>query len=246
MVQGNINKRSKVPFYQQLYEILREEIRRGTWKTEELMPSEAELIEEYGVSRNTVRDVLEMLVNEGYIYRERGRGTFVAKPKVEQTLVQIINFTEDMNRRGITPSSKVLHSEIIAAPHEIAQELKVPDGEELGLLIRLRLGNEEPMSVEESYVVHRACPGYLERHDYGNYSLRKAMAEDYNIVWLHAVQTIRAVNAGANLAASLHVRQRSALLQVERVTFSDRDIPVEYLRTYYRGDRYSLLGELRG
>ncbi len=246
MLNGTINRRSKVPYYQQLYEILREEVRRGSWKPGDLMPSEAELIETYQVSRNTVRDVLEMLVNEGYIYRERGRGTFIAKPKVEQTLVQIINFTEDMRRRGIVPSSRVLESELIPAPEEIAQELRVPVNEELGLLVRLRLGNDEPMSVEESYVVHRFCRGYLDRHDYGQYSLRKALADDYNMIWSHAVQTIRSVNASAHLAQTLQVRARAALLQIERVTFSDADVPVEYLRTYYRGDRYSLVSELRG
>lgn len=246
MLYTTINKRSKVPFYQQLYEILREEIRRGTWQPGDLMPSEAELIETYQVSRNTVRDVLEMLVNEGYILRERGRGTFIAEPKVEQTLIQIINFTEDMQRRGITPSSRVIDSELIPAPEDIAHQLQVPTNEELGLLIRLRLGNGEPMSVEESYVVHRACPGYLDRHDYGTYSLRKAMAEDYKLNWSHAVQTIRSVNASPHLAETLQVRARAALLHIERVTFSTTNVPVEYLRTYYRGDRYSLVSELRG
>lgn len=99
MLRTAINLRSKVTFCQQLYDILRDQIRRATWSPGDIPPSEAELIESYGVSHNTVRAVVDMLATDGFIYRERGRGTFVAKPRLEQTLLYIINFTEDMRRR---------------------------------------------------------------------------------------------------------------------------------------------------
>lgn len=221
-------------------------MRKGRWKPGDLMPSEVSLAETNKVSRNTVRDVLDMLVNEGYIYRERGKGTFVAPPNVEQGLVRIISFTEDMERRGISPSSRVITAELLPANAEIAEKLKVPVSEEVGLLARLRLGDGEPMSVEESFAVHRYCPGYLERHDYSNYSLRRAMAEDYHLEWSHAAQTIRSVNAPPQLAQHLGIKPMSAVLEIERITYSTGNVPVEYLRTYYRGDRYSLRNELGG
>jgi GntR family transcriptional regulator len=186
-----------------------------------------------------------MLVNEGLIYRERGRGTFVAQPTVEQGLVRIVNFTEDMRQRGLTASSKVISAELIPAPEDIAEKLCFPVGEELGMLKRLRLGNDEPMSVEESYFIHRFCPGFLTRHDYSVTSLREAMQEDYGIHWLRATQVIRAVSSTRELAQLLKIPARVALLFVERVTYNDQDIPVEFLRVYYRGDRYTLYNELR-
>ena len=239
-----INRRSKVPYYQQLYEILRSKIVGREWSSGDLIPGETELMETYEVSRNTVRDVLDMLVNEGLIYRHRGKGSFVAEQSLEQVLIRIVSFTEDMRRRAIQPSSRVLTTELLPAPEEIATRLEIPPGEELALLCRLRLGNDEPMSIEESYFVHRYCPGFLTRHDYSQNSLREAMAQDYGIRWSSAKQIIRAVNATRDQADILRVPAKSALLEIERVTYDEQYRPVEFLRIFYRGDRYSLYNEL--
>ena len=102
-----INRKSKIPYYQQLYEILRQKIIRQEWKPGDLIPGESELMDTYQVSRNTVRDVMDMLVNEGLIYRKQGKGSFIAEPSLEQMLIRIVSFTEDMRQRGIRPSSRV-------------------------------------------------------------------------------------------------------------------------------------------
>jgi GntR family transcriptional regulator len=240
-----INRKNKVPYYQQLYGILHDKIVRNEWKPGDILPTESDLINQYKVSRNTVRDVMDMLVNEGLIYRERGRGTFVAQPRVEQGLVRIINFTEDMHQRGLTASSKVLSAELVPAPEDIAEKLCISPAEELGMLKRLRLGDDEPMSVEDSYFIHRYCPGFLNRHDYSVTSLREAMLQDYGIRWLRATQVIRAISSTRELGQLLNIPARVPLLFVERVTYNDQDIPVEFLRVYYRGDRYILFNELR-
>jgi GntR family transcriptional regulator len=93
---NRINRHSPLPLYHQLYEIVRQGILDGEWRPGDVLPPESELIAHYQVSRTTVRQVLDMLVNEGLIYRQRGRGTSVAHPTIEQSLVRIISFTEDM------------------------------------------------------------------------------------------------------------------------------------------------------
>jgi GntR family transcriptional regulator len=240
-----INRNSKLPLYHQLYEILRGKIFRGEWKPGDLIPPESELVECYQVSRTTVRQVLDLLANEGLIYRQQGRGTFVAHPTVEQTLVRIVNFTEDMRMRGSEPSSQVLFAGLIPAPEEIAEKLQVEPGEELACLERLRLADGEPMGVEESYLLHRYCPGVLEG-DYVKNSLREALMHRYGIRWAHARQMIRAILAPPDLAELLGILPRSALLLVERVSFAQDNTPVEFLRIYYRADRYVLYNELQG
>lgn len=240
-----INRSNKLPFYQQLYEILHAKIMRGEWKPGDMLPTENELIDQYQVSRNTVRNVMDMLVNEGLIYRERGRGTFIAQPTLEQALVRIMSFTEDMNQRGLKATSKVILSQLIPASEEIAEKLNIQTGEELALLKRLRMGNAEPMSVEESYFIHRHCPGFLTRYDYSVTSLRQVMLKDYGIRWLRATQIIRAVVPSQEMAALLKIPPKVALLMIERTTYSDQLIPVEFIRIYYRGDRYTLYNELR-
>jgi GntR family transcriptional regulator len=239
----DIDRDSKLPLYHQLYEILRQDILRGEWQPGDMIPPESELTERHGISRTTVRQVLDLLANEGLIYRQQGRGTFVAHPTVEQALVRIISFTEDMRQRGFRPGTEVLSAGVVAAPPDIAEKLGIEPGDELVRLERLRLADGEPMSVEESHLVHRYCPGVL-KGDYASNPLREALERDYGIRWLHARQVIRAIPAPGDLARTLSIPPRSALLTIERVSYSQQNTPVEFLRIYYRGDRYALYNEL--
>lgn len=241
-----ISRKSKWPLYQQVYESLRRDIVAGQWKPGDLLPTEAELVARFRVSTITVRQALEMLHGEGLIYRQRGRGTFVAHPSLEQNLVRIVSFTQDMERRGFKPGSRVLAAELIPAPAEIAEKLDVPPGEELARLERLRLADDEPLSLETSYLVHRACRGVLERHDYASFSLREALERDFGLRIARARQSIRAVAAPAALARTLSLAARAPVLLIERVAFTQDDTPLEFLRILYRGDRYTLHNELQG
>lgn len=244
MFVDSINRRSKIPFYQQLYEILRGKIVNGDWMPGDMIPPESELIEQYQVSRNTVRQVLDLLVQEGLIYRQRGRGTFVAHPTLEQTMLRIISFTEDMEQRGFVPSTEVLSAQIVAAPSDIARKLQIDEGEELAVIERLRLADGEPMSVEKSFLVHRYCPNIL-RYDYARNPLRQVLERDYRIRLVHARQVIRAVMASVELAEILDIKIPSPLLFIERISYSQDILPVEYLEIFYRADRYSLYNELQ-
>lgn len=241
---NGIIRESKLPIYHQLYEILRSNIVRGEWQPGDMLPSETELIEQYRVSRITVRQALETLVNEGLIYRQRGRGTFVAHPTVEQGLSRIISFTEDMRQRGFRPDTEIISAGVIPAPAEIAEKLHIDAGEELVRLERLRLADGEPMSIEESHLVHRCCPGVL-KYDYAQIPLTEVLDRDYGIRPVRAKQVIRAISAPARLAQKLSISPQAALLYIERVSYSDQNIPIEFLRLYHRGDRYALYNELR-
>jgi GntR family transcriptional regulator len=240
-----INRYSKLPLYHQLYEIVRTSILSGHWRPGDMLPPESELIAKYEVSRTVVRQVLDMLVNEGLIYRQRGRGTFVSHPTVEQSLVRIVSFTDDMRQRGCEPGTEVLYSGLVPAPEDIAAKLEIEPGEELARLDRLRMADGEPMSIEQSYLVHRHCSGVLDG-DYESNPLREALERRYNIRWARARQVIRATPATPEMARLLAIKPRSALLHIERVSYSQENIPVEFLHIYYRGDRYSLHSELQG
>lgn len=241
-----LNPNSKIPLYQQLYESLRLRIVQGELKPGDILPPEMQLMTQYGAGRVTVRQALDLLVQDGLIYRERARGTFVAHPTVEQNLVRIVSFTQDMQQRSLRAGTKILGSELIKANAELAEKLQLEPGDELARLERLRLADREPMSVEESFLVHRYCPGILKKHNYATYPLRDALGRDYNLRLVRAKQIIRAIAANAELARVLNVPQRSPLLHIERVSFSQDNVPIEFLRIWYRADRYSLYNELQG
>lgn len=236
---------SSIPFYQQVHDDLRQGIEGGRWRPGDMLPSESELIERYEVSRVTIRQALALLVRDGLIYRRRGLGTFVAVPKIEQGVNRIISFSEDMRRRGFNAGTKVLSSSIINASPEIAERLGVAPGEEIAYLERLRLADGEPMSVEISHLIHRLCPGILGR-DFARSPLRQALEENFDIQLVRASQQIRAIAANQTLAKKLLVGKGAPLFYIERVSYSQNGIPVEYLELYHRGDRYALYNELEG
>lgn len=243
-MQG-LNPVSKIPLYQQLYEQLEGRIRSGQWKPGDRIPPESELITQYEVSRITVRKVLAMLVAEGLLVRERGRGSFVASPKLEHGMTTIVSFTDDMRQRGFSPGTRIIFMGLVPAPRAIADALSVPEGEELARIDRLRLADEQPMCVEESFLIHRHLPGILE-HDLVNDSLREIKHREYGIRWSRARQTIQAVPAAPEIARLLSVKTGAPLLFFDRVTFSQDNVAMEYLRIYYRADRYILHNELVG
>jgi GntR family transcriptional regulator len=240
-----ISRNNKLPLYHQIYEILRNEILSKNWKPGNMLSSESELSAQYEVSSITIRQALDILKQEGLIYRQRGRGTFVAHPTLEQNLTRIISFTEDMHRRGYKPGTVVLQSELVPATSNIAKKLEIETGEELAYVERLRLAEGEPMSIEESHLIHRYCQGILQ-HDFATKSMRLILEQEFGIRIVHAKQTIRALQAPVTLANSLALKPGAGILFIERVSFSQYDFPVEFLRLYYRGDRYELYNELHG
>jgi len=240
-----VSRSTNVPLYQQLYDILRGMIIRQEWEPGDMLPPEPELCERYSVSRTTVRQVMAKLVDEGLIYRRRGRGTFVAHPTLEKAMVRILSFTEDMRERGLEPRTQVLSSGLAPAPEYIAQRLEVEPGQKLARLERLRLADGEPLSIEEANLVHDYCPGVLQRN-YAVVPLREALEQEHGIRLVRAKQVIRAIPASKRVAPLLGIDRLSPVLYIERVSYSQYDVPVEFLRIHYRGDRYSLYNELQG
>ena len=158
--------------------------------------------------------------------------------------MRIFNFTEEMQQRGFTPISKVISSDIIPANEEIAKSLNIEVNAELAQLTRLRMADGESISVEITHLNHSLCQNVLNLHNYSKVSLRNALRDDFNINILRAKQKIKAIDASREIANLLEISPKSALLFIERISYTDRDIPIEFLRIYYRGDRYTLYNEL--
>src|SRR6059058_1119123 len=124
-----IYRNSPLPLYFQLKEIMRERIRSDEWKPGDLIPSERELSEKYGISRMTARQAITELVNEGLFYREQGKGTFVSHLKISQQLIRLTGFTEDIRARGQRPDTKVLSATMCPADESTAERLRIKTGQ---------------------------------------------------------------------------------------------------------------------
>ena len=140
-----IDKSSFIPIYRQIEEAIRSQILSGNMSLYDKIPSENELSKNFDVSPMTVRQAMNGLVKDGYVYRERGKGTFVAPPRLYHPLKRLVGFSEDMEERGVKPGNKILTFSYLPATEEVARILQVPMGETILHIKRTRYANDHPV-----------------------------------------------------------------------------------------------------
>jgi GntR family transcriptional regulator len=238
----NINKHSPVPIYHQIEEQLKELIDKGELQPDTLLPSEREYSEKFGISRMTVRQALSNLVSQGYLYRQKGKGTYVASQKMKQPVQGLTSFTEDMESRGLIPSSKLLRFETIKADELISSQLNVPSGSSVYEITRIRLANEIPMALETSYIASSLLNGLTENDLKA--SLYEYVENHLDSSISHARQELEVSIATAYEAGHLTIPKGTPVLLMKRQSFLQNGIPFEFVKSVYRGDRYSFVFQM--
>ncbi len=233
-----LNARSSVPLYLQLRNILLKRINTGELSPHERLPSERELVQQFGISRMTVRRTLQDLVQEGILYTRVGKGTFVSNVHFEQNHV-LTGFTEEMQRLRQDVSSQVLEFIIIPAANHLDEELGVSPGAALYRLKRVRFANGIPMALETAHIPQSLCPG-LEAHDFSHESLYEVLRSKYGLRLINAQQTIVATLADERERRLFKIKHPAAVLRMKRRTWTDRNLIAEYVESVYRGDLYNL------
>ncbi|MFJ7936410.1 GntR family transcriptional regulator [Sporosarcina sp. NPDC096371] len=237
-----LDKQSPVPMYVQIEEHLKRRIVQGEFEVGMAIPSERELTELFDVSRMTVRQSITNLVTEGLLYREKGRGTFVASPKVEQPLSGLTSFTEDMLSRGMEPSTKLVRFKKVVAELDIAQALQLAEGEEVFVVKRIRHADDKPMAIERSYLPVKIVPELnLDAVEGSVYSF----IENHQLAISHATQSMEATLVKKEDAELLQISVPSAVLLIERMSYLTNGMPFEIVRSMYRADRYKFISEIR-
>lgn len=207
------------------------------------LPSERKLSTDLNVSRPTLRAVIDELVREGLLLRRHGSGTYVAEPKIALPLT-MTSFSEDMSRRGMRPSSRVVGFEVQSAGAKLGQRLHLSPVEEVWVITRLRLADDETMAIEWLHAPRRFLPD-LKREDLAQRSFYELLRERRGIVIASGVQTIEPTVTSQEEADLLGVPVHSPAFLFERTTEGDGGEVVEFVRSVYRGDRYRLVTELR-
>src|SRR5579871_3050440 len=239
-----IYRNSPLPRSFQLKEILRERIRAGEWKPGDLIPSERELSEKYGISRMTARQAITDLVNEGLFYREQGKGTFVSQRKITQQLIHLTGFTEDIRARGQQPGTKVLSAEMRPADEATAEKLRISPGTMVFRLQRLRLADGEPLAIELSQISFKECERLLDE-DLEHQSLYRVLESKYGIILMEADQELEAGLPGNEEVQLLKIAPTSPVLYTRRTTYTERNQPVEYAQSVYCGNKYTFYTHMK-
>ncbi|WP_260704761.1 GntR family transcriptional regulator [Edaphobacter flagellatus] len=235
-----LDKHGFVPLYYQIQRVLMEKIQSGALAEGDLLASEEELARSYQVSRMTARQALHGLKSRGYAHSQKGRGTFVTRPKMEKNIMHLRGFTEDMKQRGMVPSSKLLEQTVIQATDELAETLRIEPAASVMKLRRLRLADDIPMALEESHIPLSPFP-HLERINFAKQSLYYTLREDYGVRVAWADETIEALPATKEESELLTIPRRASVLSISRVIITTEQVPIEIACSRYRGDRYRAL-----
>ena len=231
--QGKMTKQSATR--QQVLELV-ERLGVGT-----AIPSERQLSADLGVSRLTVRAALDELAREGYLVRRRGSGTYVQQPKISQQLT-MTSFSEDMRRRGMTPSSRTLSLSRQLAGARLGRFLNVSPGEEIVLVKRLRLADGVSMAIETLHIPSSIVPG-VQPHDLEG-SFYELLRARYGVEIATATQTIEPTVTNEDESAALGVPLHSPAFLFERTSYDTGGKTLEFVHSIYRGDRYQIVSEL--
>ena len=228
-----------IPKYYQLANILRRQIEDGLFKPHENIPSERQLEETYNLSRPTIRQAIDLLERQGFLYRVHGKGTFVSPPKLQMGMQELTSFSEDMRSRGMQPGQHILEFGEIIPPEKIARRLEISDPSGKVLRIkRLRFGDDDPIGLQDSYLVLPKGQIILRSEIEEGGSIYAILREKFGLYPTEADETLEVTLATPEEADLLQIPVGSPLLLNERILWSQDRQAIEFVSILYRGDRY--------
>ncbi len=231
--------RDASPLYLQLARKLGEAVRSGRYQAHEALPSERTLSESLGVSRVTARKAIDQLVDQGLIVRKRGSGNYIA-PHLEQPLSRLTSFSEELHRRGYTPSSRWLSRAITGATPDEQLSLGLSPSMQVARLERLRLADNVVMAYEVSVLPQSVLP-HPEQVQASLYEYLTRIGQSP----VRALQHIRAINSQPRLADQLGIPVGQAVLFITRVGYLESGQAVELTHSYCHSDYYDFVAEMR-
>lgn len=225
-----------IPLHHQVYLDLKSAIDSGEWAPGDRLAPERELALRYGCSVITVRRALTELAREQRVERTPGRGTFVLAPRIDRNLGGTMSFSQEMQTRGLDPATRLVGARPESAGESVAAALGLEPGSPILYLERLRLADGEPLLLEQVHLPAERFPGLLAS-DLEHNSLYDLLTERYDTHVARARETLEPVLLRAREARLLGRPARSLALRIEGIAYTALDIPVEFGRTYVRGDR---------
>ncbi len=235
--RGRIDRSSVLPYYHQLKQLLVREIEHRGLLPGDLLPGDNALCDTYDVSRTVVRQALTELEFEGVIERVKGKGTYVARPKTAEGLVQsLTGLFEDVAARGGHLRSEVRTLEVVPADTQVAADLQIEPDSPVVLLERLRFVEEQPWVLTVTHLPHHLARG-LEDEDLTDRSLYAVLEDTYGVRLARGRRSVEASAAPQPLASALGVATGAPVLVLRSLSYDADGKPVESFVAYHRGDR---------
>src|SRR5215470_8667463 len=221
--------------YARVETVLANEISDGGLRVGDQLPTEDSLVARFGVSRITVRRAIQNLVIRGLVEIRRGKGTFVAAPKIRQELTALSGFVEDMHALGRKPTARVIGKETVTADATVARQLGLTKGERVVRIRRVRLADGIPLSFDETFLPLEIGKKIITNNLKAE-PIFSLLERKYDVPLIEAEYKLDAVEAEPEVAAALKVKRRSPIFRIERTSYSTGGRPVDYETLHYRGD----------
>lgn len=234
----NLERNSYVPYYRQIHDQLESMIKGGRLRPGQAICSEGTCATQLGISKMTVRQAFQALRLEGLLVIEKGKRPIVSTGRLQKDFHRLRGFSEEMSRRGLKPSSKLLQIERVAPDPPTANLLRLLHNEEVYRVQRLRFANRDVVGLETAILPARLCPD-LEKQDLENQSLYALMNTKYNVGVEWSEEELEAVPAQKDEAKLLQVNVGFPLFSMRRIAYAKDDAPVEFTHSVFRSDRYS-------
>ena len=230
-----IDPGSATPLYAQVEAVLASDIAGGRLPAGSQLPTENDLIERFDVSRPTVRRAVQNLAGRGLVEIQRGKGTFVTRPKITQELTALTGFVEDMQALGRRPTARLIDKQVVAADKAVAHQLALAAGTRVIRIRRVRLADGQAVSFDETYLP-REIGEKVITNDLEVEPIFALLERKYDLPLVEAEYRLEAVSAEPAVAEGLGVEAGSPLFLIERTSYSAGGRPVDYEKLYYRGD----------
>ncbi|API88462.1 transcriptional regulator [Marinilactibacillus sp. 15R] len=232
-----------VPLHKKIRQDILNKIQTNEYAENQLIPTELELADIYSVSRPTVRQAIQSLVNEGYLEKRKKRGTIVKRPKIQQEFTHVIeSYDSEMSRKGLVPETSILKFGIVQANEEVSKNLEVPLDSKVYKLIRLRYAEKTPVVLVTSYIPYTLFPK-LREIDFSQEKLYHVLEE-----MGHPIKTVsrklEIIKADETTSDLLDIDAEEPVFYFHTQGFSESHVPIEYSISKYRGDRNSFIFEL--
>lgn len=239
---GRIDKTVPIPLYFQLKELILSEIKEGNYKSGDMIPTEKEISDAFGISRTTVRQAITELVQEGWLYRVKSKGTFVSQPKISQNFIRKIeSFNDQMYRLGKTPSTEVLELKTMSAVEAgegVLRALELTEQDSVIFLYRKRMADGNPNVTVKTFLPLKECE-FIMNHNFVEEQLYSILSEREETRIFRVERTVEAREAKAEDVKLLDMKRGRPILFFMSIGYNAYGKPIEYTLSRYRGDRSS-------
>ena len=238
-MRSTIDKTNPIPLYVQVADWLESMIKRERYRVGTKLPSEGELAQKFQLNRNTIRQAISLLVQKGFVEKQKGVGTFV-KGKTSllpiHKLSRMVSFVDDFNLDNVELEDRIILKKKIRAGEELAKKLNLKPKDYVVQIDRVRIADKTPLILERQFYSFRDFGDLLEMEIKG--SMYQILINNFNVNLDHSIQTFRAINPVKEIAQLLKISMNTPCLFLESLAYNSQNICIEVLQSFYRGDKY--------